>query len=215
MVRGRFITLEGTEGVGKTTNVSVIASTLRDAGIDVVVTREPGGTPMAEEIRKVLLTVRDEPVAPLAELLLVFAARAQHIAQLIEPALSRGCWVVSDRFTDASWAYQGGGRGGNREHLAVLEGMVHGALQPDLTLFLDLDPDVAALRMADRDRDRFEREDRDFFVRVRTAYLDRARMYSRFRVIDASGSPETVATTVRAAVERYLLDLADLDNDDD
>ena len=151
--RGRFITLEGSEGVGKTTNVSVIAETLRGLGLTVLQTREPGGTPMAEEIRQLLLAVRQEQVAPLTELLLMFAARAQHIARVIEPALEAGTWVLSDRFTDATWAYQGGGRGGDLQQIAALESMVQGELQPDLTVYLDLDPEVAAVRMAGRERD--------------------------------------------------------------
>jgi len=202
--RGRFITLEGSEGVGKTTNVGVIAQALRACGLEVQLTREPGGTPMAEEIRRLLLAVRQEPVAPLAELLLVFAARAQHITGVIEPALKAGIWVVSDRFTDATWAYQGGGRGGNLEQIAALESMVQGALQPDLTVYLDLDAEVAALRMEGRERDRFEREDRSFFQRVRSAYLERARLHSRFRVVDAAGTPAEVSAAVRACVDEYV-----------
>ncbi len=203
--RGRFITLEGSEGVGKSTNVAVIAETLRRYGRDVLLTREPGGTPMAEEIRRLLLAVREERVAPLAELLLVFAARAQHISTIIEPALQSGVWVVSDRFTDATWAYQGGGRGGNLEQIAALEAMVQGTLQPDLTVYLDLDPDIAASRIEGRERDRFEREDRSFFLRVRSAYVERARLHSRFRVIDATGTPAEVASAVRACVAEFVL----------
>lgn len=203
-VRGRFITLEGSEGVGKTTNVGVIAETLRRHGFNVLLTREPGGTPMAEEIRRLLLAVRQEQVAPLTELLLVFAARAQHVAGVIEPALKAGTWVLSDRFTDATWAYQGGGRRNNLEQIAVLESMVQGDLQPDLTVYLDLDPDVAALRMEGRERDRFEREDRSFFQRVRATYLERARLHSRFRVVDAAGTPAEVANSVRTCVEQFV-----------
>ncbi len=202
--RGRFITLEGSEGVGKTTNVAVIAETLRGFGLEVLQTREPGGTPMAEEIRQLLLAVRQEQVAPLTELLLVFAARAQHIAAVIEPALRAGTWVLSDRFTDATWAYQGGGRSGNLQQIALLESMVQGELQPDLTVYLDLDPEVAAVRMAGRERDRFEREDRAFFQRVREAYVERARVHRRFRVINAAGTASEVAAAIRVCVGEFV-----------
>jgi dTMP kinase len=202
--RGCFITLEGSEGVGKTTNVAVIADAVRGAGLSVITTREPGGTPLAEEIRALLLQVREEPVAPMTELLLVFAARAQHITTVIEPALSRGVWVISDRFTDATYAYQGGGRGANLEQIAELERLVQGHLQPDLTLYLDLDPQIAANRLAGRERDRFESEDRAFFERVRSAYLDRARRVPRYRIVDASATPVDVADAVRRHVIEFI-----------
>lgn len=202
--RGRFITLEGSEGVGKSTNIAVIADTLRLLGIDCVTTREPGGTPFAEEIRQLLLSVRAEPVSPNAELLLMFAARAQHLSELIEPALVRGLWVVSDRFTDATFAYQGGGRGMNTAVIEQLERIVQGSLRPDLTLYLDLDPEVAANRLADRERDRFELESRPFFARVRNAYLERARSAERYRIIDASESLEVVGQNIRAVIERFV-----------
>ncbi|MCP5179623.1 MAG: dTMP kinase [Pseudomonadales bacterium] len=202
--RGRFITLEGSEGVGKTSNLDALIETLRAAGIEVLKTREPGGTPLAEEIRGLLLANRSEAVDPIAELLLVFAARAQHLATVIEPALATGTWVVSDRFTDATYAYQGGGRGGDERRIAVLEQMVQGELQPDLTLYLDLDPAIAAKRMTGRERDRFEREDRVFFERVRAAYLARAAAFSRIRVIDASPSLDAVQRSVRDCVSRFL-----------
>ncbi|MBM4205903.1 MAG: dTMP kinase [Gammaproteobacteria bacterium] len=202
--RGRFITLEGSEGVGKSTNIAVIADTLRLLGIDCVTTREPGGTPFAEEIRQLLLSVRAEPVSPNAELLLMFAARAQHLSELIEPALARGLWVVSDRFTDATFAYQGGGRGMNTAVIEQLERIVQGSLRPDLTLYLDLDPEVAANRLADRERDRFELESRPFFARVRNAYLERARSAERYRIIDASESLEVVGQNIRAVIERFV-----------
>lgn len=202
--RGRFITLEGSEGVGKTTNLAVITSTLERLGIPFVATREPGGTPFAEEIRRLLLAVRTEAVAPLAELLLMFAARAQHLERLIRPALDAGTWVVSDRFTDATYAYQGGGRGMDPDHIALLENLVQGTLQPDLTLYLDLDPEVAATRMTGRERDRFESENRVFFDRVRHAYLQRATHHARYRIIDASGSLDTVATSIRDVVSAFV-----------
>lgn len=185
-MRGVFITLEGTEGVGKTTNLDFVCDRVRGKGIEVVRTREPGGTPLAEEIRALLLAVRDEPVVDLAELLLVFAARSQHLATVIEPALNAGSWVVSDRFTDATYAYQGGGRGLDSETIAALEQMVHGHLQPDLTLYLDAPPDAVAPRMSERTRDRFEREQLAFFERVRKSYLARAAGRERFVVIDAA-----------------------------
>jgi dTMP kinase len=210
--RGRFITLEGSEGVGKTTNAGVIAETLRGFGLTVLQTREPGGTPMAEEIRQLLLAVRQEQVAPLTELLLLFAARAQHIERVIEPALKAGTWVLSDRFTDATWAYQGGGRGGDPQQIATLESMVQGELQPDLTVYLDLDPEIAAVRMVGRERDRFEREDRSFFERVREVYVERARLYPRFRIINAAGTAPEVAAAVRACVEEFVSDVLGADH---
>ncbi len=206
MTRGRFITLEGTEGVGKSTNLRAVVAVLEEQGIDVVATREPGGTPMAEEIRELLLAVRDEPVSPTAELLLMFAARAQHLSNCIEPALARGAWVVCDRFTDATYAYQGGGRGGDVQVIAALEHIVHPRLQPDLTIYLDIDPETAQERISDREHDRFEREHLAFFNRVRSSYLARADEAERFVTIDAGRSlPEveqSVRSTVRVFVER-------------
>ncbi len=185
-MRGVFITLEGIEGVGKTTNLAFICEQIRTAGIDVVCTREPGGTPLAEEIRDLLLAVREEPVTELAELLLVFAARSQHLAHCIEPALQAGKWVVSDRFTDATHAYQGGGRGLDSTTIGALETLVQGHFQPQLTLYLDAPVDALAARLSGRDRDRFERERRDFFERVRARYLACAKQNKRFVVIDAA-----------------------------
>ena len=204
MMRGAFITLEGTEGVGKSTNVEFVCASVRAAGLDVVPTREPGGTPLAEEIRRLLLQVRNEPVAPLAELLLVFAARSQHLAQTIEPALNAGCWVVCDRFTDATYAYQGGGRGVSLETIATLENMVHGHLQPDLTLCLDAPFEAVAARISRRERDRFEREQRVFFDRVRANYLARAESHPRFVVIDAARSLDRVQADIAEALSPLL-----------
>lgn len=204
LTRGRFITLEGSEGVGKTTNLAVIASTLDSLGIRFVSTREPGGTPLAEEIRLLLLAARTETVAPLAELLLVFAARAQHLERVVKPALDAGTWVISDRFTDATYAYQGGGRRMDPADIALLEKLVQGSLQPDLTLYLDLDPDVASTRMTGRERDRFESESRAFFDRVRRVYLERASGHRRFRIIDASGSLDAVATSIRDVITTFV-----------
>jgi dTMP kinase len=203
-VRGRFITLEGSEGVGKSTNLAVIAETLQGLGINCVSTREPGGTPLAEEIRQLLLAVRVEAVAPTAELLLMFAARAQHLSALIEPSLAKGLWVVSDRFTDATFAYQGGGRGMDVAVIEQLERLVQGNLRPDLTLYLDLDPEIAAQRLGGRDRDRFELESRPFFERVRGAYLQRASGSDRYRIIDASQPLEVVRANVRSLVEQFV-----------
>ena len=199
-VRGAFITLEGIEGVGKTTNLAFVCEHVRGAGFDVVRTREPGGTPLAEEIRDLLLAVRDEPVAELAELLLVFAARSQHLAQKIEPALQAGTWVVSDRFTDATHAYQGGGRGLDALTIEALERLVQGNLQPQLTLYLDAPVDALATRLSGRERDRFEREQRGFFERVRARYLDRANQHERFVVIDATRPLAQVQDDIVAAL---------------
>jgi len=201
---GRFVTLEGGEGVGKSTNLDFVAGRLRAAGLEVVVTREPGGTPLAEAVRELLLSVREEPVAGLTELLLVFAARAQHVTEVIQPALRRGAWVLCDRFTDATYAYQGGGRGIDAETIAALEHLVQGGLQPDLTLYLDLSLEAAEARLGDRDRDRFEREARDFFERVRGAYLQRAQGSERFRIIDADAPLEEVQRRIGVVLDEFL-----------
>jgi len=201
---GRFITLEGGEGAGKSTNLRFVRQRLEQAGVEVVATREPGGTPLAEQIRALLLEVRDEPMAGLTELLLVFAARAQHIDQVIEPALRRGAWVLCDRFTDATYAYQGGGRGLDGGVIAELEALVHGRLQPDLTLYLDLPPAAAAVRLEGRELDRFERERADFFERVRASYLERARRLGRIRVIDASAALEVVQQHIAGALDAFI-----------
>lgn len=175
MQPGKFLTIEGTEGVGKSTNLAFVRDWLQARGIEVVVTREPGGTPLAEEIRALLLNKRDEKVDETTELLLVFAARAQHLAQLIRPALARGAWVLSDRFTDATYAYQGGGRGLNRALIEQLESLVQGELRPDLTLILDIDVEQGLARASQRgELDRFESETLEFFERVRSAYRMRA-----------------------------------------
>ncbi len=171
----------------------------------MTVTREPGGTPLAEAIRNLLLGVSEEPMSGLTELLLVFAARAQHLERVIRPALDAGTWVLCDRFTDATYAYQGGGRGLDAGVIAALEMMVQRGLQPDLTLYLDLSPEAAEARLGDRERDRFEREEAPFFRRVREAYLARAAgAPGRVRLIDASGSVDEVRARLAAAVNRYL-----------
>jgi dTMP kinase len=206
--RGVFLTLEGGEGVGKSTNLGYVAQRLRERGIDVVTTREPGGTPLAEAIREMLLEVRDESMAPLTELLLVFAARAQHLAEVIEPALARGAWVLCDRFTDATYAYQGGGRGMDTAVIEALETLVQQGLQPDLTMYLDLPPEVADARMGQRQRDRFEREQHDFFNRVRQAYLARAARTERFRIVDAGVPLDAVREQLATIIDAFLADLS-------
>jgi dTMP kinase len=186
VARGRFITLEGLDGAGKSTHLVWLVDTLRARGKTVVQTREPGGTPLGEKLRALLLA---DPMHLETEALLMFAARREHIAQVIEPALARGDWVVCDRFTDASFAYQGGGRGLAREKLAILEAWVQAGLQPDLTLMFDVSTEVARGRVTGmgRELDRFEREQAEFFERVRNEYLARATASKgRMRVIDAS-----------------------------
>jgi dTMP kinase len=187
-VSGLFITLEGPEGAGKSTNREYIAARLRERGIEVVLSREPGGTPLAECIRELLLAPSDETMASDTELLLVFAARAQHLAQVIRPALARGAVVLCDRFTDATYAYQGGGRGLSEARIAELERFVQGELRPDLTLVFDLPVAVGLSRAAARGRlDRFEQEGQAFFEAVRRTYLDRAEAApARYRVLDAA-----------------------------
>ena len=206
---GRFITFEGGEGVGKTTQLERVAAWLRAGGREVVVTREPGGTPRAEQLRKLLLERGDEPMPQACELLLMFAARATHLANLIEPALARGAWVLCDRFTDATYAYQGGGRGVAVVDIDALVRLVHPHRQPDLTLLLDAPIDVglrrARVRNGSEAPDRFESEHGDFFERVRSCYLQRAsREPARFRVIDACRPREEVEASVRDALAGLL-----------
>ena len=203
--RGRFITLEGGEGVGKSTNVGFVAEWLEAQGLEVVRTREPGGTERGEAIRALLLDqAPQEPLHVDAELLLMFAARAQHLVEKILPALARGAWVVCDRFTDATFAYQGGGRGIAKERIAVLENFVQQGLSPDLTLLLDMPKEAAKQRLEVRLRDRheqldrFEQEQADFFQAVRDAYLARAEEApERFAVIEAQHSLEEVQAQIR------------------
>ena len=185
--RGVFITFEGGEGVGKSTNIAFLEEYLTSRGVELVVTREPGGTRIGEEIRRLLLQVRDDAVTPMAELLLIFAARAQHIAETIEPALGSGKWVLCDRFTDATYAYQCGGRGLDARKVRMLETLVQGELRPDCTILLDA-PVATGMARADGrgELDRFEQEHELFFERVRATYLRLAREGSgRYRVIDA------------------------------
>lgn len=210
MTRGKFITVEGGEGVGKSTQIATLHAALQGRGIEVVLTREPGGTARAERIRQLLLETTEEPMPALAELLLMFAARCVHLENLIEPALARGAWVLCDRFTDATFAYQGGGRGLNVDRIAGLEQWVQGGLRPDLTLLLDAPLEIGAARAGSRNAasgviDRFEREQLDFFRRVREAYLERARREPRrIVIIDAAGEPSQVARAVLKAVESRL-----------
>ena len=201
---GRFITLEGSEGAGKSTNVDIVCETLTEAGLDFIRTREPGGTPMAETLRDAMLHKWDESVDGITELLLVFAARAQHLNHVIRPALASGQWVVCDRFTDATFAYQGYGRQLDLEKLAILESWIQGDLQPDITLYLDVAPDVAEERIASREKDRMEVERRDFFVRVRQGYLDRARKHDRFEIIDAGNPLQSVQADVRLKINEFI-----------
>jgi dTMP kinase len=203
-MRGRFITFEGTEGVGKTTNLDFVETRLRMRGIDVVRSREPGGTPLGERIRGLLLDPHSASVDPNAELLLIFAARAQHIRDVIAPALARGVWVLCDRFTDATYAYQGGGRGIAAERIANLEQFVHPDLQPDLTIYLDLPVGVGLARIDAAERDRFEREQIEFFERVRAAYLARAQTSPRFRVIAADATLAEVQQRIDVALQRFV-----------
>lgn len=198
----RLVTLEGGEGAGKTTVLAALRAALEATGREVVVTREPGGTPLAEKIRELLLQPGDEPVAAETELLLMFAARAQHVRRTVMPALERGAWVLGDRFTDSSFAYQGGGRGLDVAFIAELERRVVG-VRPGLTLLLDLDVAAGRARISGRDPrpDRIERERDAFFERVRVAFLARAAAEpERFRVVDASRSLDEVVATALAAL---------------
>ncbi len=204
--RGKFLTIEGTEGVGKSTNLAYVKTWLETRGIEVVVTREPGGTPLAEEIRALLLARRDEGVDETAELLLVFAARAQHIAGVIRPALARGAWVLSDRFTDATFAYQGGGRGLSLDTIAQLERLVQGDLRPDLTLILDIDVQLGLERARQRgELDRFESETIAFFERVRAAYRARVDAHPQgYALIDAGQNLPAVQADIDKALSAAL-----------
>lgn len=209
---GQFITVEGVEGCGKTTNLKFIAQRLQRAGVPLLVTREPGGTPLAEALRDLLLADRDECVDAQAELLMIFAARAQHFNTVIKPALERGHWVLCDRFTDATYAYQGGGRGLPMDLIEQLEQMVQKGRQPDRTFFLDVDVKVGLARAGDRGAlDRFEKEDLQFFDAVRAAYWQRVRHSpQRFTVIDAGLDLIAVEKQLEQALS-LLLQQAELD----
>lgn len=204
--RGLFITVEGGEGVGKSTNIKVLEQQLQGRAISYVHTREPGGTPLAEKMRELLLqpdVAAAEPVYPMTELLLMFAARAQHLNEIIEPALARGDWVLCDRFTDATYAYQGGGRGLPEHWIAQLEQLVQGELRPDLTLLLDAPVAVGMERAGKRGAlDRFEQEQISFFERVRDSYLARAAAEpGRFRVIDTDRPLAAIAAELEDLVQ--------------
>jgi dTMP kinase len=205
-MRGKFITIEGCEGVGKSTNIAFARALLEARGIPLRVTREPGGTPLAEDIRRLLLAHREETMCDATELLLVFAARAQHTRSLIEPALARGEWVLCDRFTDATIAYQGGGRGIDGELILALKRLVLGAFEPDLTLLLDLPVEAGMARIRARGAlDRFEEQDLTFFRRVRKAYLELAEASpARIRVIDAGRALAAVQSDIEAALSAYV-----------
>ncbi|MGR2663007.1 dTMP kinase [Chromobacterium haemolyticum] len=202
--RGRFISLEGIDGAGKSTHLTFIRDWLAQHGVDAVFTREPGGTPLGEKIRELLLAVDTEASLD-AETLLVFASRQQLLHSVIEPALAAGQWLVSDRFTDSTFAFQGGGRGVPFERIAELEQWVQHGLQPDLTLLFDLPLEVAAARMSKtRQLDRFEQEKADFHVRVREAYLRRAAGQARFAVLDASRSIAEIQVDIAACLQKLL-----------
>ncbi len=205
-MQGSFISMEGGEGAGKSTMIERMADWLESRGHHVIRTREPGGTVLAEKIRAILLDDEHMALSSQAELLLMFASRAQHLHELIRPALDRGETVLCDRFTDATWAYQGGGRQIPAGPIAGLEQMVHGDLQPDLTFLLDVPVEVGLERASRRSAaDRFEQESMRFFERVRQAYLDRAALHSgRFEVIDAAPEPEQVWSQIKEVLERRL-----------
>jgi dTMP kinase len=204
-VRGAFVTLEGGEGVGKSTNLALVVAHLEARGVEVVATREPGGTPLGETIRAWILDAEHGALSAEVEALLMFAARARHLDTVIRPALAAGKWVVCDRFTDATFAYQGGGRGADKGLLDALETGVQRGLEPDLTLLLDAPLEVGRQRIAARALDHFEREQAPFFERVRGAYLDRARHDpKRIKVIDAAGALEQVQAPIIRELDALL-----------
>jgi dTMP kinase len=205
-MKGKFITVEGIEGVGKSTNIDFIHALIKASGRHVIITREPGGTPLGEAIRSLLLDPEYTGMNPDCELQLVFAARAEHLARVVWPAIEAGQWVLCDRFTDATYAYQGGGRGIDTEKIARLEQWVQGDFRPDLTLLLDVPVEVGLERAANRGKpDRFEQEQLTFFERVRQAYLEMARQHDgRYRVIDASLPLDRVQAQLERVLELYL-----------
>lgn len=199
-MRGKFITLEGMDGAGKSSHIAAILEILQEKGVEVVATREPGGTSLGERLRELLL---HEAMDAETETLLMFAARREHIAQVIAPALARGAWVVSDRFTDASFAYQCGGRGVDQTKMEQLEHWVQQGLQPDLTLLFDVPVEISVARLAAaRTPDKFERESAEFFHKIREGYLSRAKTHpTRFRIIDGNRPLETVRAEVIAILQ--------------
>jgi len=200
--RGRFITFEGIDGAGKSTQIDAVAAALRARGLPIVLTREPGGTALGEALRDLILS---QPMTAETETLLLFAARAEHLARVIRPALAVGQWVLCDRFTDATYAYQAGGRGVAQERIAALERWVHADLQPDLTLLFDVPPDVAAGRLArTRAADRFEAEEIGFFQAVRREYLARAGQEpARFFVLDGTRPPDALRLQLTELMQRW------------
>jgi len=205
-MRGKFLVIEGSEGSGKSTNLAFMKQKIEAAGVELVVTREPGGTPLAEDIRELLLAPREEKVDPLTELLLIFSARAQHLSEVILPALDTGKWVLSDRFTDATFAYQGGGRGLPLNAIEILETLVQKDVQPDLTFYLDIDVERGLQRARERAAlDRFEQEEVAFFERVRAAYLARVEAApSRYFKVDAGQTLTQVQTDLSVKLDELL-----------
>lgn len=202
----KFITLEGGEGSGKSTNIAYVCELMKKNKIDFVLTREPGGTEVAEKIREILLSHHDESLSSMAELLLVFAARAQHIEKVIKPALERGQWVVCDRFTDATYAYQGVGRALGKEKVELLENFVQGSMRPDKVILLDLDVSLGFERVVQRgEKDRFEVEEQVFFERVRSGYLERANQNpDGYAVVDASQPLDKVQADLQQLVQELI-----------
>lgn len=205
---GRFITVEGQDGAGKTTSIRFVERLVRERGFEPVVTREPGGTRLGEQLRRIILDGHEFHIDPVAELLMIFAARAQHLAETIRPALSQGRWVICDRFTDATFAYQSGGRGLPRRDVETLETLVQGRLRPDLTLLLDVDLETGLERADLRGRvetDRFEKEEIEFKSRVRNTYLDlAARHPDRIRIVDGTRTLAAVEGSIRDILDSFL-----------
>ena len=203
MQRGRFITLEGPDGAGKTTQARLVADIVRGHGKEVVTTREPGGTAVGNRLREVLLDPKT-PLQPTTETLLMFAARAEHVAHVIRPALAAGRWVLCDRFTDSTFAYQGDGRGIPERQIEELAAFTHAGCWPDLTLCLDVPPETSAERLQTRELDGFEREDDGFYRRVREGFTRRAAREERIVVIDGSLAVDAVSAAIRDAVEAFI-----------
>lgn len=205
-MRGKFITVEGQDGAGKSTNIAVVQRFLERKGVDLVLSREPGGTSFGESVRELLLNSDDNAVGESAELLMMFAARAQHIEDVIEPALNAGQWVLCDRFTDATYAYQGGGRGLDINNINALESIVQGELRPDLTILLDLPVLLGEQRAGQRSEpDRFEQQQTDFKQRVRQCYLERAQAEpKRIKTVDASQSIEQVDAAIVQIMQEFI-----------
>ena len=207
-MNGKFIVVEGLEGAGKSSVIGLIVDALKNAGKSVEQTREPGGTPLAEAIRRNLLSVDEEAPVEMAELLLVFAARAQHLTKVIEPALNQGQWVLCDRFTDATYAYQGAGRGLSAELIGKLESLVQGDRRPDTVILLDMPPEIGLVRARARGAlDRFEQEEQAFFERVRQGYLERADQFpDRYVVVDAAQNLIDVQKSLEAVMTNWSVD---------